>query len=319
LKNLIDSMKWLIARGAIPVVLVALWMSSCVPGQAWAGETELPEVAVIVSEPIRPYQEALSSLKEVLNKKKVQVMVFEMEGDGKGPTRDLKAAFSSRKYQIWVSIGPQATRFLWSGKVHSDINRIYGMVLNPEEIIGDGCGVPMNIPIKEQVRTIEGIFPEFRRIGILYDPKYNQDFVRVASQEAAAQGTLIVPVAVSSQREIRRVLGSSWTRIDAVWLIPDFTVISEPVVRYIIKEGLANKTPIIGYNRFFFHSGAVMSFVLDYGRMGEQMALLCLEVMAGRPCTSLPPFFEVWVNSRALQILGLKIDEQRLPNLKVMP
>jgi len=59
-------------------------MSSCVPGQAWAGETELPEVAVIVSEPIRPYQEALSSLKEVLNKKKVQVMVFEMEGDGKG-------------------------------------------------------------------------------------------------------------------------------------------------------------------------------------------------------------------------------------------
>ncbi|MBW2022186.1 MAG: hypothetical protein JRI51_04850 [Deltaproteobacteria bacterium] len=218
-----------------------------------------------------------------------------------------------------MSIGPQATRFLWSGKVHSDIKRIYGMVLNPEEIIGDGCGVPMNIPIKEQVRTIEGIFPEFRRIGILYDPKYNQDFVRVASQEAAAQGTLIVPVAVSSQREIRRVLGSSWTRIDAVWLIPDFTVISEPVVRYIIKEGLANKTPIIGYNRFFFHSGAVMSFVLDYGRMGEQMALLCLEVMAGRPCTSLPPFFEVWVNSRALQILGLKIDEQRLPNLKVMP
>lgn len=39
--------------------------------------------------------------------------------------------------------------------------------------------------------------------------------------------------------------------MDALWLIPDRTVISESIVKYVIKEAFLRKVPVIGYNRFF--------------------------------------------------------------------
>ena len=311
-------MHQLALRGAF-LTIVALGSMLCYGSMlAHAGEA-IKRVAVIVSEPIRPYQEAVSSLERILKKNGVQVVILEMEEEGRRPSKTLITAVRSEKYKIWVSVGPQATQFLWSVKHREKVTRIYGMVLNPEELVDKGCGVPLNIPISKQVKIVRRLFREFKRIGILYDPKYNEDFVSKASKVAAREGIQIVPIEVSSKEQIRKILGIAWARIDAIWLIPDFTVISEPTVRFIIKEGLANNTAAIGYNRFFFHSGAVLSFVLNYSRIGEQIALLCLEAVAGRPCMSLPPFFEVWVNSRALELLGLKLSTDTVANLKVMP
>jgi putative ABC transport system substrate-binding protein len=273
-------------------------------------------VAVVVSEPIKPYLDAVSSFQEAMKNKGADVGVFVMEEGGAKAPNGLKGELASGRYRIGVSVGPQATDFLWALEVPGEFRRIYGMVLNPEEIIGQGCGVPMNIPLEQQVRTIENLLPGIERIGILYDPRYNNRFV---GEACAGTRMKIVPVTVSERGEIRGVLERTWNGMDALWLIPDFTVISEPIVRYVIKEGLANKKPVVGYNRFFFHSGAAMSFILDYGRIGEQMAVLCREVLEGRECITMPPPFEVWMNSRALEIVDIEAPPKTVPDVKVLP
>jgi len=288
-------------------------------GGTYAGAETPSRVVVVVSEAIKPYLDAVSSFQEEMKKKGADVSVFVMEGEGAEAPDRLKRELASGTYRIGVSVGPQATDFLWAVKVPGEFHRIYGMVLNPEEIIGQGCGVPMNIPLQQQVRTIGDLLPGIERLGILYDPRYNDRFVQEATAACAETRMKIVPITVRAKDEIRGVLERAWNGMDALWLIPDFTVISESIVRYVIKEGLANKRAVIGYNRFFFHSGAAMSFILDYGRIGEQMAFLCREVQEGRECASLPPPFEVWLNSRALEILGIEVPHKAMPEVKVMP
>jgi putative tryptophan/tyrosine transport system substrate-binding protein len=301
-------------------VLVIVLTAGCWLGGTPSAQAETPSrIAVVVSEPIKPYLDAVSSFQEVMKKRGGELSVFVMEGEGSEAPDRLKKELASGNFGIGVSVGPQATEFLWAEEVPGEFSRIFGMVLNPEEIIGHGCGVPMNIPVLQQVHAVQDLLPSFNRIGILYDPRYNAQFVQEATAACAETHVKIIPVTVQARDEIRGVLERTWNGIDALWLIPDFTVISESVVRYVIKEGLANKKPVIGYNRFFFHSGAALSFILDYGRIGEQMAFLCREVQEGRACISPPPPFEVWLNSRALQILDIKAPAKAVPDVKVMP
>jgi len=299
--------------------LVIVIAAGCWIGGAYARAETLSRVAVVVSEPIKPYLDAVSSFQEAMKKKGGEVSVFVIEGDGSEAPDRLKRELASGTYRVGVSVGPQATEFLWAEEVPGEFHRIFGMVLNPEEIIGHGCGVPMNIPVPQQAHAIQDLLPSLNRIGILYDPRYNARFVQEATAACAKTQIKIVPITVRARDEIRGVLERTWDGIDALWLIPDFTVISESVVRYVIKEGLANKKPVIGYNRFFFHSGAAMSFILDYGRIGEKIAFLCMEVQEGRECISPPPPFEVWLNSRALEILDIKAPAKAVLDVKVMP
>ena len=303
------------------IVLAGLILLCWVWRSAQAGDKGQYCVGVVLSERIRPYHEALLSFEEVLRQNRIEVKVFELR-EGRGtPPKDLQAALLTDRYLVWAAIGPQATEVLWSAGKASEFKRIYGMVLNPHEIIERGCGVPLNIPIPDQVETISRVLPRLKKVGVLFDPRYNGEFIRIARQEGAERGLQIVPVEVSDKAEIKPALERIWTRIDALWLIPDPTVISESLVRYVIKEGLANQTATIGYNRFFCHSGAAMSFVLDYAKIGQQMALLCLKVLRGGECVSLVPFYEVWLNARALEVLGLEADLQALGNIsiKVIP
>jgi putative ABC transport system substrate-binding protein len=300
-------------------VLVIAIAAGCWIWCTYAGAETPSRVVVVVSEPIKPYLDSVSSFQEVMKKKGANVSVFVMEEEGAKVPDRLKRELASGTYRIGVSVGPQATDFLWAVKVPGEFHRIYGMVLNPEEILEHGCGVPMNIPLQQQVRTIENLVPGIKRLGILYDPRYNDRFVREATAACSEAQMTIVPVTVRARDEIRVALQRTWNGVDALWMIPDFTVISEPIVRYVIKEGLANKRAVIGYNRFFFYSGAAMSFILDYGRIGEQMAFLCKEVLEGRTCISLPPHFEVWLNSRALEVLDIEAPNKTAPDVKVMP
>ena len=85
--------------------------------------------------------------------------------------------------------------------------------------------------------------------------------------------------------------------MDALWLIPDRTVISESIVKYVIKEAFLRKIPVIGYNRFFYETGAALAFVFDYKELGQQCAKKALSILSGKNCLSTPPLFHVWVNA----------------------
>ena len=101
--------------------------------------------------------------------------------------------------------------------------------------------------------------------------------------------------------------------------VADATVISETVVQYMIKEALLRTIPTVGYNRFFYESGAALAFVFDYRELGRQCVGEALRILAGGKCRATPPAFEMWLNARVLRNLGETFPESPTLPLKVGP
>lgn len=266
--------------------------------------------AVVVSDKIRPYLAALEGIDEVLAENDgIDTDLFFLTDFTEIQLPPLHETISRPAYDLIVSIGPQAARFFEHSESRVNLPPvIHTMMLNPEKILGkDPCGVFLNIPITVQIETMARLLPSLRRIGILYNPAQNGDFVQTATRVAARRDLAIVPLPISSTNDIADRLSENWEKIDALWFIPDRTVISESIIKYLIKEAFVHHVPTIGYNRFFAESGALLSFVIDYTEIGRQTGKLALTVLPGGLCLRQDPVFDIMVNENIGRKLGISL------------
>lgn len=280
-------------------------------------------IAVLLSRDIRPYFAAADGLARSLAARPGwRTRVFSL-GKVRGRAREeLLKSLAGGAFDAVVAVGPVAARTVWRELDPVPPLKAYAVVLNPEKILPPAdvaCGVALNIPLGEQLAAVRKGLPSAHRLGLLYDPAYNQT---VFDRGAAAAGALaleLVPLAVSSKREIPAVLAGAWAGLDALWLVPDRTVISETLVRFVIKEALLRRVPVIGYNRFFYESGAALAFIFDYQRLGEQVGEQLIRRLSGVSCRAETPRYQAWLNPRVLRKLGAELPAEPLPPLEVGP
>lgn len=286
-------------------------------------ESPAPEAAVILSRNIRPFVEAMEGARDVLVQSagaNVETESLDRLGDDR--LDELYNRLSEKKHDLLIAVGSDAARFVWTRFKDPSLHRLYTIVLNPEAVIGPSqppCGVSMNIPAGVQIETITRGLPSTKRIGLLFDPQYNSRFFNEASAVAASSGLSIIPLRVSSRKEISGVLKNNWKKMDALWMIPDRTVIFETLVRHVIREGIKRGVPTIGYNRFFYESGAALAFVFDYKELGRQSGRAALDALAGEGCREQAPLFDAWVNVKVIRSLGLKEPETFRPPIEEGP
>ena len=302
-----------------PLFLAAfLFLVPCVWGDA--GKMPPTRVGVVVSMNIRPYFEAMEGIREVFGEQpNIEIGTYFLEdsdGDWAGTSKQIR----SEAPGAVIAIGPEATRLVFS-EFQKGI-RAYSMVLHPEKLLESSeverCGVSLQVPLGRQIRLFRRTFPEVRRIGLLFDPANHgpSGFPVLEFEEERAE---VIPLPVRGREDIPEVLQESWPGIDGLWFIPDRTVITESLVRYITKEAIANGVAVLGYNRFFFESGAAMAFVLDYREIGIKTARMVLEKMEGGNCDSHSPPFRTWINARVASALNLRFVGGDLPNVEVRP
>ncbi len=293
------------AKTAIQRILfgvICLWLA--VAGTATPA-AKAETVAILLSQEIRPYLQAVAGIQEALAEAEKETVLFNLE-DFSGRSRAVLAGRLKEKsaFSLAVAVGPEAARF--ADAQNFSFPFLYTMVLNPRAILDRAaCGISLRIPVSVQLDKIHQALPDVKRIGILYDPEYNREFFQKAVQ-SRTKGVTVVPLAAGSTTDIPQLLKANWEKMDGLWLIPDRTVISESIVQYIIKQALLQRIPVIGYNRFFYESGAAVAFVFEYQQIGVQTGTLALAVMAGQPCESPVPWFETWLHPRVIQRLGIE-------------
>lgn len=262
-----------------------------------------PAVTIVVSEPIRPYLEAVDGFRETL---KANYRVVYLK-DGKLSPDLLQS--------LWVAVGPQAMKEVWQ---QTGISRkIYMMVLHPDQVVNSKiapCGVPLDLSFSFQIQVLIQTFPKIRNVGVLFDPRYNRNFMDQAHQVAESLGITLIELGVGSQKEIPGVLRPVWSKLDILWLIPDRTIISEAIIRYLSKESLLHNVALMGYNRFFLESGAAMAFVIDYEELGKRAAQLAESFLREGFCWSMLPPAHLHLKERVLEHLGWEIPDP-LPSL----
>ena len=322
--KLVKSLAFLVPKVCgpwVPLTVSCLILFGLLP--AYGNQSSTVRVAIVVSKNIRPYLEAVEGFKSgLVDNPDIKTQVFKL---GKLDDKERVELFRGpgvKEFALFVAVGPEAALSVWRGLGKGGASRIYFMVLNPDKVLGPkerGCGIPLNIPVQTQIEMISRGLPSVRRLGLLYDPELNSVFFRKAAGAASLSGLTIVPLRVSSKKGIPSVLKRQWKDMDALWLIPDRTVISESIVKYVIKEVFLRKVPVIGYNRFFYETGAALSFVFDYKELGQQSAQKALRILSGEDCSDSPPLFHVWVNEGVADKLGLRTPDQYLPPVRLGP
>jgi putative ABC transport system substrate-binding protein len=282
--------------------------------RAAGSESDSYQIIVFVSKNIRPYIEAVDGLREQLAKSIVaDVEVIMLDRYAEKARADLGDRFAGEnEVDLVAAIGPEATAFVWGIFQGAGFPKIYSLILNPEKVIGlieSATGISLNIPPADQLHVIRQGFPSVKRIGVFYDPAYNLDFYEKASKAAFELDVDLIPLSVSSKKDIPFLLQECWDSVDCIWLIPDRTVISESIAQYIIKQAVLQKIPVVGYNQFFYDSGAAMAFVFDYNDLGRQSAELIADVLRQKESGSRTPVFKAWLNETVLEKLNIEIPQ----------
>lgn len=305
------------------LILTVLCLTFSLSVSAAAAGRLSPKVAIVVSQRIRPYLEALEGLRGALAQtSEAEIDEFNLDSF-KGKDRDILVKdLTEGRFDLLIAIGPCAAHFVWANFPSKDVRKLYTMVLSPEKVLASAeqaCGIALGIPAQTQFQLLSSVFPSARRVGILYDPLCNDRFVKQAAGYAADVGLCIVPLEVSSGKDISLVLRHHWKDVDTLLLIPDRTVISESLVQHIIKEAILNRVAVIGYNRFFYKSGAALAFVLDYQEIGRQTARIALRMLSGEGCRMESPVFHAWLNRRVIRKLGITFTDSCVAPLEWGP
>jgi putative ABC transport system substrate-binding protein len=263
-------------------------------------------VAVLISREIEPYVQMVEGVEDVLALQPVERFFL----DDQGLPFSLSAAqktLDGGDYSTIVAVGPEAMMYL-KGKVENT-PLAYGMVLNPWELFEQRrslfCGVSLNLPIAGQLSAIRNYFPEVGKLGVFYDPQNNQDWFERAAVLAREVDLELVPLQVRKASSQLQIVGDL-DLPEAILFIPDKSIISKAIVQYVIREAYQRGKPVIGFNRFFYNSGAALSFIVDYERIGMQVGELVQSIAENGGCEfAIPPEFSARMNPDAWRVLAL--------------
>lgn len=266
---------------------------------------------VLISMKIKPYLEALEGIKTYLSAfPEITIESFFLEDVEASWRKESPFLNGNHQYRSIIAVGPEAALYFRLNPPDRSIIKIFTMISNPSTIIpqqeSSFCGIFLSVDAGEQIPWVAKSLPDIKTLGILYNPHHNRDYVATAKASGITAGVRIEPLMVESRDQVPDLLRKNWHRLDGLLLIPDATVISASLIKYIIKDGISNNIPVIGYNRFFIQNGALMAFVYDYEQIGKETALMLREVLfEKRVCRSNPAAFTVVINQRIARQLDI--------------
>jgi len=223
-----------------------------------------PRVVAVVSRDLAPYQAALEGFRGAFP--------GEVEAVEPDDLADVGAV------DLLLAVGPEAARAC-RGTTRGPV--LFVMVLSPDKLeLAGMAGVTLSVPPAERLARVAATLPAVRRLGVPYDPARNADLVARAQAAAAGMGLQVVPLPARSPGDLPAHFREP--AFDALWLVPDRTVITRSTLDYLLRQAALARIPVVGFNRWFARNGAVMSVVVDYADVGRQAAARASDLLAGR-------------------------------------
>ena len=263
------------------------------------------EVIIIKSSEIIPYQKAIEGFKQGFPDG--SYTEYSVEEDYSDTGKAIVARAVKKGGDLIVAVGPQAAYLMNTDS--SSIPKVFTMVLDPEKFLGnEGLypGVSLNIPLGFQLEQIQSGFPARKRVGVFYTQEQNQKTIDAILPRARGLGLSVMGIPVVSPKEIPELLKSLQSAIDILWIIPDRTIGSEKILKYLLKSVLIKNIPVVGFNEWFAENGAILSFSLDYGAIGRQTGELAQQLL--QPGN--PPITNVQEPRQVRTIINLKVAQK---------
>ena len=271
-------------------------------------------VAVIKSRDIAPYNTSLEGFTKVLKEKgfDAEFLKYDMKGN-KDEGHRIAGEVKAGKPDIVLTIGSLSTEI--AQQDIKDLPLVFCMILNPvasglvssmESPGNNLTGASMDIPIRQQFENLKLIFPNMKRIGVVYNPRETGVVVEQASTVAKGMGFELVCREVNSEKEIPQAIEDLGKSIDVLWSVADSTVFTPQSTQYIILYSLRNKLPFMGLSASYVKAGALLALSSDERDIGRQAGETAAEILSGKKPEELP----VTVPQKILLSLNMRVADQ---------
>ncbi|WP_308534267.1 ABC transporter substrate-binding protein [uncultured Peptoniphilus sp.] len=197
-----------------------------------------------------------------------------------------------------------------------------GLVENLEEPEGNVTGVSDYISVKMQLEEFLAVFPDTKKIGILFSTNEANSKFQIEEAEKAAGdfGIEVVSMGVNSVNDVSTAMQSLKGQIDAFYCISDNLVASSAQV--ISKILIDSKIPSFAAEEGPVENGILLSNGVDYFELGKKAGFMAEEILTGNPVKNVPVFTtgqsSKVVNQKTAECLELSNLEDLLRDGKII-
>lgn len=277
------------------------------------------ECVLLQSSGLKPYEEARqgfekgwnaepprSGPKTIIRDRVTQILLSEQPQEKQ---KFLKAQL--QKAQLVVVIGDPALEFVRDLK---ETPILYLLAPSAKGLPANFTGIDLRILPSRQLEAMSRLMPRLRRVGALYNPAVNGQWVQEAltNQVNSLESLLFRKVFSASEvPEAIKALGNS--SIDAYWLLPDELITSPQAMEELRQFSMANRVPIISFSDKYLKAGAAAAITLDMDAMGSQAAKMAERLLTGTKPEAMPveppQGQRIIVNTSAFRRMGVPINE----------
>lgn len=249
---------------------VFLGLSSMTPAQ---------EIAIMKSADISAYSEAISAFKAHLPPSFLVTLEFDLQGDmeeGNGAARHIHDS----KAGVVLAVGLKAT--LAAKREIQNKPVIFCLVVDPEQYglpTKNMVGLSLDIPFRQQVKPLHALFPTVSRIGVLFHPQKTNGKQQQLLLDAKAAGLTIISEAVYTEQDVPVAFYALINHIEALWLLPDSTVLTDNTVDFLMSATLEANVPLVAFSPGMVRRGAVVGAYAHYADIGTQASRLAQQLV----------------------------------------
>ena len=181
---------------------------------------------------------------------------------------------------------------------------------------GNLTGTSDMAPIDEQLKLLQQIVPDAKKVGIVYASGEVNSEVQVEAAEKAAPelGLEIVSTTVTTANDIQQAT-EALGDVDAIYVPTDNMVVSG--IASLVQVAEAKQIPVIGAESGTVEGGAVATLGIDYEQLGYQTGEMALKILqdGGDPATmpvEVSKTFTYVVNPGAAERMSVTIPKEIL-------
>lgn len=247
-------------------------------------------IAVYMSREAAPYQNTLAGFKQYLKEKNWQgsLKVISLKSGDNSLTESPVSGAENQAPDLVFTLGESALERATQESPGTPI--VAGMVLDSGKIkqAPNTTGVALDFPVATQLDWLRRILPKAYSVGVLYNPRVNEDRINLARQEAQKIDLRIVSQTVSSPQELPGALKQIEREANVLWGVPDETVLAPQTAKQILLFSYRNRIPFIGLSKAWVKAGALYALDRDYVDIGEQCGEIAVRILQGTPVTDIP-------------------------------
>jgi len=288
---------------------------------AWLIHQPLPAVAasskvvIVLSQDSLPYADMVKGFQTALASAGVQVEVHlqNLKGNSANAS-DVLRQFKENPPALFLTVGSLATQSVLAES--GDVPIIASLTANVEKFRKNGnlTGVSLEFSLESQFDMMRRILPELATVGVLYNPKENQESIDSALNLAKKLDVKLVPKPVDAPRDIPDALESLANNVDLLWGITDQVVLSPQTAEPILLFSFRNKIPFAGLSAPWVKAGSLYALERDYGDIGNQCADIAVKILsktAPRTIQVVPPRKVLFsINQKTARTMKIDLPKQ---------